>query len=1052
MLTAKQHSYWRQFDYVFSFDEGPLTEKFGRLVFNGKKHLAYSRKNPWNALLKLIVDLRLPSRTEDRAFYVDLNYLLKDGVPQIIESPHMPATLMGIARFGLFAVRAMAQSYLWSFRALDYDKRSAAPIFPEPVRLADQTIVNPKVYPIYDIDLDKPPHESKKYPCTEKPYIRLSKYAKTSSGEQKHILLIHGLAHGGAIFATSTIEKPMTAYFLEQGYTVWVLDHRLSPALEWYPNRRKVTMDHLAETDVRLAVEYVYREAGCKIDVFAHCVGAGAFAMAVLSGKLHDGKKSKIAKATIHGVTPWLVASPKNRANGKLAAFYKDVLRFSDPGEEGFDPIPPYQPQGSDPDFWEALIDRMASGVPKPASEVNGHNEGSFGKAVCNRMALWYGEQWNHQNVDAKTHRRIDELFGFGNLEVFKQIYFCILRERLTDREGVNVYLTEKNIENYWLFDTMFIHGDDNQVFSVASARESSWKLNETTRVIKDVSTNKDYTKPTIWKFELSRYGHLDMILGKGAVTHVYPIIHDFFSEKLESKYLKFPDEVTATIDKDPKRRTHKGLPPKSPSIGPAIHSPACQNDKVSVQVWLEPTTTSTSPAKYLSYDYHLDARQFSGYVMTSKSLQGKYGVYWQHKYVGKPRKKEPIFASVIYAQEKTPQAGAPTAKNDGPCTYSGGDSHYAWLNKMFLEPEKRSLSFAAGSCRYPGSPFEREASDAVFSAILTQAKDARGESSDALDFALFLGDQIYADATADVFDTHEVAERYWQRYRDAFKSKHMKALLNYLPSYFAVDDHEFEDDWLGHETYCPAIHPKSDVYLQARDAARSYLGRTGHLKDHRFWYSFSALNQSFFVMDTRTERNIRRADIPPEKALLTDPDQSDQWSELTGWLNKRVKNAPLFIASGSPLAPPSSEVLRHKESWRTNDGWLGFPGTLSQFVDFVTKNQIENIVMLGGDLHLSAYAKMIFKGNGREVAIHQIVASGLYAPMPFGNTKIRELGSGTYKIPASNHTIEFGEPHILATAPTHFLRVDLAPTNLITVCAFDHHNKDLGKVSFQLR
>ena len=1066
MLTVSQHTHWRRFDYRLDFDRGALVNTLNAFTLEGKKLLAYTEGNPWNALFKM--DINLHAKAKDwnlGAFHVDLNHLLKDGIPQVKQSPHMPATLMGVARFGLFALRAIFQTHLWSFGAPTYDKHvPLPPALPEAITLPSRKACRFSVVRLEDPDLNNPPGKS----FNVKPYIRLARYVLeeriASSATTRHLLLIHGLAHGGAVFATPTITTPMVAYFVEQGYVVWVLDHRLSPALEWQPHRRPVTMDDLAKTDIRIAVNHVYNAAGGKpIDVFAHCIGAGAFAMAALKGCLHDNSRnqSKIKRATIHAVTPWLVASPKNAANAKLAAFYKDSLRFDDPSEAGFDPIPPTETKTEKPDFFEVLIDRIGGSIPWASDETKphqaAHSDIHMSRAVCDRMTLWYSYGWNHKNLAEETHNKIGSLVGFGNLAVFRHIYFCILRQRLTDREGNNVYLTVDNIEDHWPFDTMFIHGLDNQVFAPAGSKSSAWKL---TKNIEVISTDKDrgrrrsgkqYKKPTVWRCDIVGYGHMDLLFGKNAWTHVYPHVHQFFLDALcpsgSAESVSPCSPVgSVVIEKNPVQGSHSGLPGPEPRLGPVFFNPKQASGGVKINAWLEPITNSTSEATDAVYQTPPLEDLITPYAIAKIPSKYFYGKYWINslKVDIKSIAITPIVGyaeAVPYVLRKAPLVPAetsswiPTRLEPRPLN---------WLTK--LADNKGKLAFALGSCRYPGSPFEKDASDRLFAAILAQANDWRVEN--ALDFAMFVGDQIYADATANVFDTTEVVERYWERYRNALGSKNMKELLNYLPTYFALDDHEFDDNWLGGETLDPKVDPKkAEQYQYARDAARSYQGMAGYRgneNEYKFWYQFKTLGYPFFVMDTRTQRKIRRADTRPEHACIVNP---EQWSELTNWLDRLTQyRGPKFIACGVTVAPPLEETFRHGEAWRNDDSWLGFPGSLALLVEYIVSHDIQNVVLIGGDLHLSAYASMTFKANGKTTTVHQIVASGLYVPLPFGNTKSRDLGHGLYKIPGSEYEIDFDKPQILTTSPSHFVRVDVKPResgHQILIQAYD--DKALG-------
>src|SRR5690606_38304503 len=124
--------------------------------------------------------------------------------------------------------------------------------------------------------------------------IRLIHYSPDSKEQsKKSVLLIHGLAHGSRVFWTDTIERPLLGHLLAEGYDVWLLDHSLSVNLARNPHQ-SITMDDIAAEDIPWAVRTVFERSNANlstprgIHVFAHCIGAGCFAMSVLSGRLRN--------------------------------------------------------------------------------------------------------------------------------------------------------------------------------------------------------------------------------------------------------------------------------------------------------------------------------------------------------------------------------------------------------------------------------------------------------------------------------------------------------------------------------------------------------------------------------------------------------------------------------------------------------------------------------------------------------------------------------------------------------------------------------------------
>ena len=180
--------------------------------------------------------------------------------------------------------------------------------------------------------------------------------------------MVHGLAHGGTVFTTHTTDgNNMASAFVAQGYTVWVLDHRLSNRLKYHDNDH--CMDDVAAIDIPEALRYVYAQAGQPVAVFAHCVGGGAFAMAALKGWLHDPQRgqSMVSKAIIHAVHPWVVPSASNQLSGSLAALYKDFL----PHDMAVNPVPPSGKAGA----LDQVLDRIGASLPWPEGELALHNK-----------------------------------------------------------------------------------------------------------------------------------------------------------------------------------------------------------------------------------------------------------------------------------------------------------------------------------------------------------------------------------------------------------------------------------------------------------------------------------------------------------------------------------------------------------------------------------------------------------------------------------------------------------------------------------------------------
>lgn len=363
--------------------------------------------------------------------------------------------------------------------------------------------------------------------------------------------------------------------------------------------------------------------------------------------------------------------------------------------------------------------------------------------------------------------------------------------------------------------------------------------------------------------------------------------------------------------------------------------------------------------------------------------------------------------------------------------------------------PPDRRFSFAVGSCRYPGTLIDRHRADAIYAAII-QAFNLVEKDAGSFDCLFLLGDQIYADATANVLDPSVPRDRYIGSYSDAWRSPYFKHLLSQLPVHFAMDDHEMSDSWSGNYDKELAIgEAQKKQYVNrnneaeyAIQAARIFMGRlevapTGPNPLH-LWYELGCETGRLevfypcFVMDTRSERQLRRHEGLHAKELISD----EQFCALQRWLSNHSGTSPFaggpkFIFSGVTLAPAKKSLIDNYTSALTDDGWLGYPATLNKVLDYLWQNNIANVVFVGGDLHLSSVSKIELKqitGN-RSLTVWQIVSSGLYAPLPFtGSTKIDYDWNSKYQLPGVNSPAFTAnvQSRLLSTSQSHYLRVDV--------------------------
>jgi len=358
------------------------------------------------------------------------------------------------------------------------------------------------------------------------------------------------------------------------------------------------------------------------------------------------------------------------------------------------------------------------------------------------------------------------------------------------------------------------------------------------------------------------------------------------------------------------------------------------------------------------------------------------------------------------------------------------------WLGRL---PGDVPVSLLASSCRWPGTPFEREAADA----LAARMQEHIEHETRPVDGLVLLGDQIYADATANLAETTEKAERGQDRYRAAWDGEETSKLLRHLPTWLVVDDHEFGDNVDG------AGGPEFD---NGFEAAMAYQWRWREKQEgpafgpsgrppRGFWYEFAIGGLPAFAADTRTERRPRDGDNW-QQALLMDPRQLDK---LKAWLLAH-RDTPKFLCSGSVLGVPERRVLEAPALARHADDWTGYPATWQELARFIAAERIGHLVFLSGDYHLSAVAELEIQAVGAPpVRAVSVVASGWNATLPFANPRVHEHAwDEKVRLPGCCASVDvWARARCLSTAHRQFTKLSVVRAGAgwaLEVASYDEH------------
>ena len=326
-------------------------------------------------------------------------------------------------------------------------------------------------------------------------------------------------------------------------------------------------------------------------------------------------------------------------------------------------------------------------------------------------------------------------------------------------------------------------------------------------------------------------------------------------------------------------------------------------------------------------------------------------------------------------------------------------------------------FSFALGSCHYPaglvdGTPQGYQPGGTQWpgpadAALLRLARRLdQVDDPDRPSLLVLAGDQIYADATAGLFDPRagtspqnqaslrDAAD--WLRvpYQNLYGSVGAQSVLGRLRSFMVPDDHEIDDNW---EPLPAPAAPSAERYNQALRSA----GRQAYLRYQRnlpeaallqvLWQDQNHRGIPFFLADTRTERGARKAAWDPCLPRIMGCLQT---ARLNAWLAEAPER-PAFFVSPSLLLPRRRRSAAQPRAALHSDAWCGYPGSLHALLAKVCQLGRSNLVFLSGDEHLSCVVEATItdlRQAGRQVKLHSVHSSGLYAPYPFANAVPEEF------------------------------------------------------------
>jgi cholesterol oxidase len=329
-----------------------------------------------------------------------------------------------------------------------------------------------------------------------------------------------------------------------------------------------------------------------------------------------------------------------------------------------------------------------------------------------------------------------------------------------------------------------------------------------------------------------------------------------------------------------------------------------------------------------------------------------------------------------------------------------------------------KELVFAIGSCQYPTAMLEHVVSGASYARL---GKRLDAGDSPRPQCALLVGDQIYVDGTAGLFDPTSQFDRHVRPYELLFCMDSVRDVLRRLPAFMMLDDHEILNNW---EPRVDDARP-DPAMVDGRRSYEKFERRAGPdlrsaVWDSRkpMWYSFEVNGFPLFMADTRTERTARTARTIESARIMS----IGQHAALLRWLHAQPADVPKIIASPAILLPRHARTLQRgqRAGALRSDAWDGFPRSLHRVLGYIAKKRIPNVVFVSGDEHLGCVARIEVAWDGHDpIVIHSVHSSPLFAPFPFANAKRADfVAAESFKFP-SEHAgpfhctvdTEFGAP-----------------------------------------
>lgn len=480
----------------------------------GHKTLGYCLDgNPWSQLQQARIT-HCPGLTIGEGFelQVDLGFFNRTNGPllKLAAQADMPSALADIGSLGLYLLRTMLHSHLWTFRKPDPAPRRT------PARLPGALSGLP-LPEVLELAVDAATTDGSAVT------VRLSRYRGRTDSCLPPVLLVHGYSASGTTFAHDALpEGGLAAHLYRHGRDVWILDLRSSCGLptathDW-------VFEDMGYVDIPAAIDHIVRVTDHEyIDVVAHCMSAVMISLGLLVDNPapdHDRvpalrlqMRKRIRRLVLSQAGPMLKFAPSNRLRSHLLNYLQHYLRLQ---QYRFRPVDPDAPV-------EDALDRLLASVPYPADEIALENprwppwSRNSWAGLRHRMDAFYGVTFKLANMDRAVLDRLDDFFGPMSMRTAMQVVHFVPGSRLTTALGMAVLTQPQQIKELQP-RILSLHSMENGLVDIESAENMEILLAE----------RGDGSRCQ----RLAGFGHQDSLIGRDA-PRVYAIIREFLEERV---------------------------------------------------------------------------------------------------------------------------------------------------------------------------------------------------------------------------------------------------------------------------------------------------------------------------------------------------------------------------------------------------------------------------------------------------------------------------------------------------------------------------------------